>query len=209
MDINGDATGLLAAHPLAPLVSIHHLDVINPIFPNTRTQAAALAHLLEAGRLEQASLLQQSICYYHADNNSTAKANHRDQQYSAQWSFSVSWGYAVQVHNEFVSSRVLETPIRTFKSCRHSTAAVEFPFNTRELPKDDACEWPTMFFLESAAKGPDSRSGLLETVYLKQGRRSKDVEQDCKPKMEPLISSSVTRIRVWKEPASSSWLKVM
>jgi len=60
MDINGDATGLLAAHPLAPLVSIHHLDVINPIFPNTRTQAAALAHLLEAGRLEQASLLQQS-----------------------------------------------------------------------------------------------------------------------------------------------------
>jgi hypothetical protein len=27
--------------------------------------------------------------------------------------------------------------------------------------------------------------------------------------MEPLISSSVTRIRVWKEPVSSSWLKVM
>jgi hypothetical protein len=208
MDINGDATGLLAAHPLAPLVSIHHLDVINPIFPNTRTQAAALAHLLEAGRLEQASLLQQSICYYRADNttHSTAKANHRD--HSTQWSFSVSWGYAVQVHNEFVSSRVLETPIRTFRSCRHSTAAVEFPFNTRELPKD-VCEWPTMFFLESAAKGPDSRSGLLETVYLKQGRRSKNVKQDCEQKMEPLISSSVTRIRVWKEPVSSSWLKVM
>lgn len=202
MDINGDATGLLAAHPLAPLVSIHHLDVINPIFPNTRTQAAALAHLLEAGRLEQASLLQQSICYYRPDNTSShnSKAIHHAQ--STYRSFSVSWGYAVQVYNGFVSSRVLETPIRTFKSCRHSTAAVEFPFNTRELPKD-VCDWPTMFFLESAAKGPDSRSGWLETVYLKNGK------QDCKHKMEPPISSSVTRIRVWKEPASSSWVKVM
>lgn len=207
MDINGDATGLLAAHPLAPLVSIHHLDVIKPIFPNTPTQAAALAHLLEAGRLEQASLLQQSICYYRADNMSrTSQANHQYQ--STYWSFSVSWGYAVQVYNDYVSSRVLETPIRTFKSCHHSTAAVEFPFNTRELPKD-VCDWPTMFFLESAAKGSDSRSGWLETVYLKQERRSKNVKQDCKQKMEPLISSSVTRIRVWKEPVSSSWLKVM
>lgn len=196
MDINGDATGLLAAHPVAPLASIHHLDVIKPIFPNIRTQAAALAHLLEAGRLEQASLLQQSICYYHhrhgdRTTSDIPEANHDQSTY---WSFSFSWGYAVQVYNKFVSPQVLETPIRTFKSCHHSTAAAEFPFNTREPPKD-SCDWPAIFYLESAARGPDSRSGLLETVYLKQ---------DCKQKMEPPISS-VSRIRVWKEPVSSSW----
>ncbi|VAI48079.1 unnamed protein product [Triticum turgidum subsp. durum] len=33
-DVYGDLLGLLAAHPVAPLVSLHHLDVVRPLFPN-------------------------------------------------------------------------------------------------------------------------------------------------------------------------------
>ncbi|KAL3619246.1 hypothetical protein CASFOL_036816 [Castilleja foliolosa] len=39
-DVHGNLFGLLAAHPITPLVSLHHLDVVEPIFPNvTRLQA--------------------------------------------------------------------------------------------------------------------------------------------------------------------------
>lgn len=33
-DVHGNLFGLLAAHPVAPLVSLHHLEVVEPIFPN-------------------------------------------------------------------------------------------------------------------------------------------------------------------------------
>ncbi|KAK6158219.1 hypothetical protein DH2020_005533 [Rehmannia glutinosa] len=39
-DVYGNLFGLLAAHPVTPLVTLHHLDVVEPIFPNvTRVQA--------------------------------------------------------------------------------------------------------------------------------------------------------------------------
>uniref|UniRef100_A0A0D3FGQ8 Uncharacterized protein n=1 Tax=Oryza barthii TaxID=65489 RepID=A0A0D3FGQ8_9ORYZ len=34
LDLKGHVYGLLAAHPVAPLVSLHHLDRLNPISPN-------------------------------------------------------------------------------------------------------------------------------------------------------------------------------
>lgn len=186
MDINGDAFGLLAAHPLTPLVSIHHLDVIKPIFPNY-TRGAALEHLGKAAKVESASVLQQSICYSQRQ----------------EWSFSISWGLVVQVYKGFESPRVLETPIRTFHSCRRKFDKSEFPFNTRENPSD-LCQQPSLYYMEST-KGPSAATkGLLEGVYLKEDNWKK--RRYCEKRLEPL--TSVKRIRVLKEPVKESWFQV-
>ncbi|KAF8027652.1 hypothetical protein BT93_E0532 [Corymbia citriodora subsp. variegata] len=79
-DVYGNLFGLLAAHPVAPLVSLHHLDVVEPIFPNV-TRVQALQRLMVPMKLDSAGLMQQSICYDKARS----------------WTVSVSWGFAVQV----------------------------------------------------------------------------------------------------------------
>lgn len=61
-DVYGDLLGLLGAHPVAPLVSLHHLDVVQPIFPRM-SRAQSLRHLMEAVHHDSASIMQQSICY--------------------------------------------------------------------------------------------------------------------------------------------------
>lgn len=41
LDIRGNPYGLLAAHPMAPLVSLHHLDQLDSLFPNqTQTNSS-------------------------------------------------------------------------------------------------------------------------------------------------------------------------
>ena len=186
MDINGDAFGLLAAHPLTPVVSIHHLDVIKPIFPNY-TSGAALEHLGKAAKVESASVLQQSICYSKRQ----------------KWSFSISWGFVVQVYKGFETPRVLEMPIRTFQSSRRKTDKSEFLFNTRENPSD-LCKQPSLYYMEST-KGPSAATkGLLESVYLKEDNWKK--RRYCEKLLEPV--TSVKRIRVLKEPVKESWFQV-
>ncbi|KAF5950226.1 hypothetical protein HYC85_012219 [Camellia sinensis] len=49
VDVTGNIFGLLASHPNTPLVSLHHLDLTAPIFPNMTT-TKALEHLLEASK---------------------------------------------------------------------------------------------------------------------------------------------------------------
>ncbi|KAF3519960.1 hypothetical protein DY000_02061096 [Brassica cretica] len=61
-DVYGNLFGLLAAHPVAPLVTLHHLDVVEPIFPNM-TRVDALKRLQGPAMLDSAGLMQQSICY--------------------------------------------------------------------------------------------------------------------------------------------------
>lgn len=186
MDIQGDAFGLLAAHPQTPLVSLHHLDAILPIFPNY-TRGEALTHLLKASKIEPSSLLQQSICYAQGKT----------------WSISLSWGFVVQIYKEFLTPRVLETTIRTFASCRRRTDKVDFPFNTRDNSKE-VCLRPNLFYMESA-RGPSADTdGFLETVYVKEDDWKK--RRACDSKLKPL--SSVQRIRVLKEPIKESWFLV-
>ncbi|GAB4831836.1 hypothetical protein Ancab_005850 [Ancistrocladus abbreviatus] len=50
LDINGDPYGLLAAHPTTPLVSLHHLDRVKPLFPN-QTQLESLKRLMDVYQL--------------------------------------------------------------------------------------------------------------------------------------------------------------
>ncbi|WOG91694.1 hypothetical protein DCAR_0310944 [Daucus carota subsp. sativus] len=63
VDMRGDLFGLLAAHPVAPLISLHHLDIMNPIFPYMTSSMKALEHLYEAAEHDPQRIMQQTVCY--------------------------------------------------------------------------------------------------------------------------------------------------
>ncbi|KAL1323743.1 hypothetical protein AAHE18_13G038800 [Arachis hypogaea] len=66
-DVYGDLLGLLGAHPVTPLVTLHHLDIVQPIFPSMN-RVESLRHLMKAVKQDSASIMQQSICF---DNKRT------------------------------------------------------------------------------------------------------------------------------------------
>ncbi|CAK9142716.1 unnamed protein product [Ilex paraguariensis] len=132
VDVRGDLFGMLSAHPLSPLVSLHHLDGVEPIFPGmNRTQA--LGHLFKAVTVDPARILQQTVCYDRSNSLTV----------------SVAWGYTVQV---FEGNQLLPDLIslqRTFRPWRRSkSVSSHYMFNTRDHPSDP-CKRPIVFFLES------------------------------------------------------------
>lgn len=130
IDIRGDPYGLLAAHPLAPLVSLHHLDHVKSLFPN-QTQLQSLTTLMKAYELDPSRTLQQCYCYNH----------------KLKWSISVSWGYTVQVYPVLLTAKDLEKPLSTFKTFR-TWSDGPFTFNTRPM-SPNPCEQPVIFYLDS------------------------------------------------------------
>ncbi|KAL6888199.1 hypothetical protein ACP4OV_009225 [Aristida adscensionis] len=151
LDIRGDASGLLAAHPVAPLVSLHHLDKIDPILPQSKTALDAVQRLVGAARLDPARTLQRSICYHQHGHG----AGHT-------WSISVAWGYAVQLYPWAVAPHELEVPLQTFKTFG-TNADGPFLFNTRSVRSNDACALPLTFFLVGARN--DDTGGATVTEY--------------------------------------------
>lgn len=137
-DVYGDLLGLLAAHPVAPLVSVHHLDVVEPIFAGM-SRVEALQHLLQSVKLDSASIMQQSICY---DN-------------TRFWSISVSWGYVVQIFRGVISPRELEKPARTFLNWYRDADYIAYAFNTRPVAKHP-CEKPFLFYMSTVSYHQDS-----------------------------------------------------
>ncbi|CAK9135268.1 unnamed protein product [Ilex paraguariensis] len=143
-DVRGNIVGLLAAHPVTPLVSLHHLDATDPIFPNMTTMKA-LEHLVEAAKVDPHRILQQTVCY--------------DRWYS--WTISVSWGYAVQVfeHNVFLPDAICaEETFMPWKNGNGLNALLNF--NTRER-HPDPCRRPTLFFLDKVSSDRDG----IESIY--------------------------------------------
>ncbi|KAH9324956.1 hypothetical protein KI387_005134 [Taxus chinensis] len=130
MDVHGSLLGILAAHPLTPLVSLHHLDAVAPVFPSM-TRVGALRHLMKAAQADPDRLVQQSICY----------------DRKRKWTVSVSWGYSLQIYSRVLLPRILEYPLETFGFWR-GWARFPFVFNTRPLSKDP-CENPTVLYMET------------------------------------------------------------
>lgn len=130
MDVRGDAYGLLAAHPMTPLVSLHHLDYIKPLIPN-RTKYESLNTLIKTYRLDPPRTMQQSFCFY----------NH----WWHRWSMSVSWGYTVQIYPLLLTANELQMPLQTFLTWRSFTDG-PFTFNTRPL-SSNPCEAPAIFYI--------------------------------------------------------------
>ncbi|KAI3765540.1 hypothetical protein L2E82_15577 [Cichorium intybus] len=131
MDLTGDAFGLLMTHPMRPLVSLHHPERLDPIFPHM-TQSNALRHLYEAAKVDPHRILQQTICY--------------DRWYS--WTISISWGYAVEVFGVHVLlPDVLRVPV-TFQPWMETRAfRTFFNFDMRQH-HHEPCRRAVVFHLD-------------------------------------------------------------
>lgn len=132
LDMRGNLFGMLAAHPLSPLLSLHHLEAVEPLFPDMN-RVQALEHLIAAANVDPARILQQTVCYDRSNS----------------LTFSVSWGFAIQIYqgNELLPD--LLSVQRTFVPWRRgSKVDANFMFNTRDYPRDP-CKRPSVFFLKN------------------------------------------------------------
>ncbi|KAL0336811.1 UNVERIFIED_CONTAM: hypothetical protein Scaly_1956200 [Sesamum calycinum] len=129
MDIRGSPFGLLSAHPLAPLVSLHHLDYVQSLFPGTN-RVDSVKRLIKAYKSDPSRTLQQSFCYDPIRN----------------WSISVSWGYNVQLYPFLVTAKDMSTPLQTFLTWG-SWSQEPFTFNTRVMSLKP-CERPIIFYFD-------------------------------------------------------------
>ncbi|KDP35680.1 hypothetical protein JCGZ_09118 [Jatropha curcas] len=143
VDIRGSPYGLLAAHPLAPLISLHHLDYVQPIFPGM-TQIDSLKKLVKPYEMDPGRTLQHSFCH----------------DFNRNWSVSVSWGYTIQLYPSLVMAKQLEMAFRTFQTWR-TWSNEPYTFNTRPISQDP-CERPVVYFLDRIERV--GRSKTL-TVY--------------------------------------------
>ncbi|KAK2969149.1 hypothetical protein RJ640_026783, partial [Escallonia rubra] len=144
MDLRGDIFGLLAAHPVTPLISLHHLDIAEPIFPSM-TKLKGLKHLFEAATFDSNRILQQTVCY--------------DTRF--KWTISVSWGYAVQVFSNHLFLRDAVQPEATFRPWKGGNAFdALFNFNLREHQRDP-CRRSTVFFFDKVSGS--QANGIIST----------------------------------------------
>ncbi|KAL5717271.1 hypothetical protein ACHQM5_010309 [Ranunculus cassubicifolius] len=178
IDLRGDISGKLSAHPPAPLLSLHHLDYVEPIFPGMN-RFQALNHLMEAAKVDSSRLLQQSICY-HRQNN---------------WTFSISWGYSAQIYESIQSPSFLTRPLQTFYPWK-GTGRPQYMFHTR-FGFRDPCEAPYFFFFDAIEKA--ARSQII-TSYLRGSARDLPAcgssgNHSADPIMKIRVFSPATRLR--------------
>lgn len=181
-DVYGNLFGLLAAHPVTPLVSLHHLDVVEPIFPNM-TRVEALKQLMVPMNLDSAGLMQQSICY----------------DKSKGWTISVSWGFAVQIFRGIFSPREIEMPSRTFLNWYRKADYTAYAFNTRPVSRNP-CQKPFVFYLSKARL--DSSMNETVTDY----SRHQVPHPLCRWKMAD--PAEIDRVEVYKKPDRHLWKRV-
>ncbi|XP_016507712.1 uncharacterized protein LOC107825376 [Nicotiana tabacum] len=181
MDINESALGLLAAHPVAPLVSLHHLDMLHPLIPSM-SRVESVKKVIEAYNKDPSRAVQQSLCY-------DLKRN---------WSVSVSWGYIVQLYPWLMNVKELETPIRTFKTFLGSEEP--FTFNTRPNYVEP-CKKPIEYYLDQVT---DIGNGETLTSYSnKIGDSNKQCDnQRYKPALAVHmvnVTASMLSPKVWRQ----------
>ncbi|KAE9587888.1 hypothetical protein Lal_00002932 [Lupinus albus] len=167
VDMLGNIFGLLATHPLSPLLSLHHVDQTYPIFPNM-TRIKALRHLFKAANVDSERILQQTVCY----------------QNKFSWTISVSWGYAILLFPFHMPlPDIIRTP-HTFKPWRKGNVLENaYNFNTRQL-QNDPCKKPIIFYLDTVSSDKD---GTIITSYRKSF-------QNCSSQIAPLKNLEVIKV---------------
>lgn len=172
LDIRGDPYGYLAAHPLAPLVSLHHLVYLDPMFPN-KNPIESLQTLMKPYTLDPNRILQQINCH----------------DRKRQWSISISWGYSIQIYTYFLTATELTTPLQTFKTWRSSSDG-PFVFNTRPL-QPDPCQRPVTYFMDGAEDVRDSGTKTWYSVADKNYGRCGKSEHSRLTKVKRILVTSM------------------
>ncbi|KAM0834935.1 hypothetical protein ACQ4PT_063267 [Festuca glaucescens] len=182
-DVYGDLLGLLAAHPVAPIVTLHHLDVVAPLFPNAPSRPAAVRRLFTGPvKLDPAGIMQQSICYDGAN----------------RWTVSVAWGFAVLVSRGVTSPREMEMPARTFLNWYRRADYTAYAFNTRPLARTP-CHKPAVYYLS-----PDARGGETTVTRYQRWRPANETRPPCRWNItDP--DAHLDRIVVLKKPDPGIW----
>ncbi|XP_059282989.1 uncharacterized protein LOC132036628 [Lycium ferocissimum] len=152
MDFHGNVFGLLAAHPNRPLVSMHHMEAIDPIFPNMTT-VKALEHLYNAANFDPHRILQQTVCY--------------DRWFS--WTVSVSWGYAVQVFDKHVPLPNVERVEESYAPWKRSHTGALYDFDSRKY-ESDPCRRQLVYFLDRIS----SETNRTKAIYKRK------TSEECK-----------------------------
>ncbi|KAF0924531.1 hypothetical protein E2562_010176 [Oryza meyeriana var. granulata] len=171
IDLHGDISGLLRAHPLTPLVSLHHLDHVYPLYPGM-DRATAVKHFFRAANADPARILQQTVCYDH----------------SKAITVSIAWGYSVQVYKGNVLLPDLLAVQKTFVPWKRGRNVTDvFMFDTKHYPRDE-CKRAALFFLKSISSG----EGRTKSNY------SRQLPRKCSPNLIPL--RNLHQIKVTSEP---------
>ncbi|KAI5060237.1 hypothetical protein GOP47_0024657 [Adiantum capillus-veneris] len=182
-DIRGNAFGMMTVHAMAPAISLHHMDALDPVFPN-KTRLESLKHLKESMETDPTYFLQQSICY---DKKRT-------------WSISISWGYAVQIFRGILTPRELEMPSRTFYNWNKRAEYTTFSFNSRAFSRNP-CQKPFIFYMHNISTSFEQMD-LVESNYIKDNASS----SACHWKIESPSSVNLVQVRRHKDEAM--WSKV-
>ncbi|XP_057767712.1 uncharacterized protein LOC130987994 [Salvia miltiorrhiza] len=143
IDLHGDLSGFLSSHPKSPLLSLHHLHTVEPIFPGM-DRFQSTRHLMKAAAADQSRMLQQTICH------------HRQ----SKWSLSVSWGYSAHIYEQIMPRSHLQKPLETFQPWSGMPLSPPlYMFDTR-LPSNDSCLVPHIFYFKKVDK---VSKGILTT----------------------------------------------
>jgi hypothetical protein len=180
-DIRGNAHGILAAHPIAPFVSIHHVEFVDPIYPGLNS-LESLELFTKAMKTEPMSFLQRSVCY----------------DVRQKLTFAVSLGYVVQVYPSVLLPPELERSERTYIAFNRMSQRTEFDFDTKEIQKS-MCKKPVLFFLKDVWKDGNITRGS----YIRSTNRD-----DLKRKVFCFRSSplpDIDEIQVSASPLSKRW----
>lgn len=186
-DVFGNARGLLASHPVTPFLSMHHLELLAPVFP-FMSHLEGLRLLTKAMRTEPGSFLQQSLVY----------------DVKNSLSFSISTGYVIQVFPEIILPRLLTRVETTFTAWNRDNKPLEFAFDTRPSAKS-VCRQPYLFYVEDIRY--DSAASRVVTVYKRYaGIDNEKSKNFCWSKGLP--RSKVRSIQVVSEPVSNKFFSL-
>ncbi|XP_002973453.2 uncharacterized protein LOC9638254 [Selaginella moellendorffii] len=190
MDIRGNPLGLLSAHPITPFVSMHHIEAMDPVFPEL-SRLESLQLLIKAMTADSSNFLQQTIGY------------NKDKGFT----FSISTGYVVQVFDQLVYPRVLEKAEITFKAWNSRNGPTEFDLDTRKVKLPSP---PFLFFLNNTMSSED---GGVVSEYKLYSPSAKECKNYCwsrllLPGMGHSKAPDFDTIRVVTRPLSNNWFKV-
>ncbi|KAK6945310.1 Protein of unknown function DUF604 [Dillenia turbinata] len=181
-DIRGSAHGLLATHPIAPFVSIHHVEAVDPLYPGL-SSLDSLKLFARAMNVEPRSFLQRAICYDH----------------TRSLTFMVSLGYVVQLFPHIVLPRELERAELTYSAWNKISNRNEFDLDIRD-PYRSVCKKPVLFFLKDVGREGNYTTGLYKRQGRKDDTRRKVFSFSCQPPLH-----DVQHIEVIVNSISKNW----